>query len=133
MEKEAEIDLIEENSSADERMSRESALAWLANETGATIAYSGSIPLDPASLDENPPKTLSYANGYAETNPIARNSYVDLEPSQCETSPFTYFMDGSRMAWKVAEFRHGGKIWPIVAGQIGVAYCRRIDHMEKKN
>lgn len=127
MEKEAEIDLIEENSSADERMSRESALAWLANETGATIAYSGSIPLDPASLDENPPKTLSYANGYAETNPIARNSYVDLEPSQCETSPFTYFMDGSRMAWKVAEFRHGGKIWPIVAGQIGVAYCRRID------
>lgn len=103
---------------------RESALSWLANETGATIAYSGSVPVD-QTLDETLPRTLSYANGYAETNPTARNNYVDLDPSKCEVSPFSYFMDGSRMAWKVAEFRYGGKIWPIVVGQIGVAYCRR--------
>ena len=127
MEKKTEIDLIEDSAFADECVSRESALSWLANETGATIAYSGSVPIDPVPLDENLPKTLSYTNGYAETNPVARNRYVDLKPSQCGISPFSYFMDGSRMAWKIAEFRHGGKIWPIVAGQIGVAYCRRID------
>ena len=127
MKKKSEIGQTEGITSADSREVRESALSWLANETGATIAYSGSVPIEPASSEGNPPKTLSYANGYAETNPVARNSYVDLDPSQCETSPFSYFMDGSRMAWKVAEFRHGGKIWPIVAGQIGVAYCRRVD------
>ena len=108
-------------------MLRDSALSWLANETGATIAYSGSVPIESESVDDTQPKTLSYANGYAETNPSARNSYVDLDPSQNEPSPFSYFMDGSRMAWKVAEFRYGGKIWPIVAGQIGVAYCRRVN------
>ncbi|MBP5510974.1 MAG: hypothetical protein J6Z49_08655 [Kiritimatiellae bacterium] len=112
---------------SDERCAfRESALSWLAKETGATIAYSGSIPIEPV-LSDTPPKTLSYVNGYAETNPEARNRYVNLDPSQSESSPFSYFMDGSRMAWKIAEFRHGGKIWPIVAGQIGVAYCRRSD------
>ena len=108
---------------------RESALEWLANSTGSSIAYSGSVPVDDgnAEVEANVTKMLSYTNGYAETNPDAKNNYVDLNPPQNGRSPFAYFMDGSRMAWKIAEFRHGGKIWPIVAGQIGVACCHRVD------
>lgn len=106
---------------------RESALDWLATSTGSVIAYSGSVPVDTVDEEENRPKTLSYVNGYAETDPDSKNSYVDLNPSINENSPFVYFMDGSRMAWKIAELSHGGRIWPIVAGQIGVACCKRID------
>ena len=111
-----------------ETTTRESALEWLARSTGSGIAYSGSVPVDVVeeNIDSRLPKVLSYTNGYAETNPDSKNSYVDLNPSLNESSPFTYFMDGSRMAWKIAEFRHGGKIWPIVVGQIGVACCKRI-------
>ena len=115
--------------------SRLSALGWLANATGSSIAYSGSVPVD---LGENEvgsdvQKTLSYANGYAETDPDSKNSYVDLAPGAKEDSPFVYFMDGSRMAWKIAEFRYGGKLWPIVAGQIGVAYCKRENRRMKSD
>ncbi len=107
----------------------ESALEWLARSTGASIAYSGSVPVDTGDVggDDNIPKTLSYTNGYAETDPDSKNSYVGLKPPTDGSSPFTYFMDGSRMAWKIAELRYGGKIWPIVAGQIGVACCKRVD------
>lgn len=107
----------------------ESALEWLAKSTGASIAYSGNVPVDTGDscIDENIPKTLSYTNGYAETDPDFKNSYVDLQPPVDGPSPFAYFMDGSRMAWKIAELRYGGKIWPIVVGQIGVACCKRVD------
>lgn len=107
----------------------ESALEWLAKATGSSIAYSGHVPVDTGDeeIGEDVPKTLSYANGYAETDPDSRNSYVNLKPPQDGQSPFVYFMDGSRMAWKIAEFRHGGKIWPVVAGQIGVACCKRVE------
>ena len=74
---------------------------------------------------------LSYANGYAETNPDAKDRYVNLTPPTDGESPFAYFMDGSRQAWKIAEFGHGGKIWPIVVGQIGVALCRRENRQMK--
>ena len=104
----------------------ESALGWLARATGSGIAYSGSVPVDDGESEiGDVPKTFTYANGYAETDPDSKNNYVDLYPRSDGSSPFAYFMDGSRLAWKVAEFRHGGKIRPIVAGQIGVAVCRR--------
>lgn len=106
---------------------RESALSWLARSTGSSIAYSGSVPIDTIAEEESRPKTLSYVNGYAETDPDSKNSYVDLIPEISGDSPFVYFMDGSRMVWKIAELSYGGKIWPIVAGQIGVACCKRID------
>ena len=98
---------------------RESALSWLARATGAGIAYSGSVPVEDEfdASDGEPPKVLSYVNGPAETDPSSRNNYVDLKPSPNGESPFAYFMDGSRMAWKIAEFRHGGKLWPVVRYQ----------------
>ena len=106
---------------------RESALDWLAKSTGSSIAYSGSVPMDTIDDEASRPNTLSYINGYAETDPDSKNSYVDLNPATIGDSPFVYFMDGSRMVWKIAEFSHRGRIWPIVAGQIGVACCKRVD------
>ncbi len=43
------------------------------------------------------------------------------------TPLFKYFLDGSRRTYKVDDIAYGKKLYPIVAGQIGVAVCRRKD------
>lgn len=123
----SEIDSVLPSETADAASVTGGALDWLAAATGSNVAYRGgvSVAVEGADVADSVPKVLSYANGYAETNPDVRNNYVDLTPATDGESPFVYFMDGSRQAWKVAEFGHGGKIWPIVVGQIGVALCRR--------
>lgn len=40
---------------------------------------------------------------------------------------FTYFLDGSRRTYKVDDIAYGKRLYPIIAGQIGVAVCERID------
>lgn len=38
---------------------------------------------------------------------------------------FKYFLDGSRRTYKVDEFAYSRRIYPIIAGQIGVGCCKR--------
>ena len=38
---------------------------------------------------------------------------------------FQYFLDGSRRTYKVDDIAYGKKLYPIIAGQIGVAVCCR--------
>lgn len=40
---------------------------------------------------------------------------------------FKYFLDGSRRTYKVDDIAYGKKLYPIIAGQIGVAVCERKD------
>jgi hypothetical protein len=40
---------------------------------------------------------------------------------------FQYFLDGSRRTYKVDDIAYGKKLYPIIAGQIGVAVCHRKD------
>lgn len=40
---------------------------------------------------------------------------------------FTYFLDGSRRTYKVDDIAYGRRLYPIIAGQIGVAVCERQD------
>jgi len=40
---------------------------------------------------------------------------------------FKYFLDGSRRTYKVDDIAYGKKLYPIIAGQIGVAVCERQD------
>ena len=39
---------------------------------------------------------------------------------------FKYFLDGSRRTYKVDDVAYNNKIYPIVAGQIGVGCCERL-------
>lgn len=41
---------------------------------------------------------------------------------------FKYFLDGSRRTYKVDDIAYGKRLYPIIAGQIGVAVCERIDN-----
>lgn len=43
-----------------------------------------------------------------------------------KTSPaFSLFMDGSRRTYKIADMPIGTQVFPVVAGQVGVAVCKR--------
>lgn len=46
----------------------------------------------------------------------------------------SYFLDGSRHAYKVDDISYNKQVYPVVAGQVGVGCCRRVDgvmHVEK--
>lgn len=45
---------------------------------------------------------------------------------------FRYFLDGSRRTYKIDDIEYGKKIYPVVAGQIGVGCCERADKNLKK-
>lgn len=40
---------------------------------------------------------------------------------------FKFFLDGSRRTYKVDDIAYGKRLYPIIAGQIGVAVCERKD------
>ena len=40
---------------------------------------------------------------------------------------FSYFLDGSRHTYKVDDIAYKNKIYPVIAGQVGVGCCRRVD------
>jgi len=40
---------------------------------------------------------------------------------------FRFFLDGSRRTYKVDDIAYGKRLYPIIAGQIGVAICERVD------
>lgn len=39
---------------------------------------------------------------------------------------FTYFLDGSRRAFKVDDISYRNQVYPVIAGQIGIGCCTRI-------
>lgn len=43
------------------------------------------------------------------------------------TPLFKFYLDGSRRTYKVDDIAYGKKLYPVIAGQIGVAVCERID------
>jgi hypothetical protein len=47
--------------------------------------------------------------------------------SENGTPLFKYFLDGSRRTYKVNDIAYGKRLFPIIAGQIGVAVCERTD------
>lgn len=49
-----------------------------------------------------------------------------------EESLFTYFLDGSRRTYKVDDISYNNNVYPIIAGQIGVGCCKRVNK-ELKN
>lgn len=108
----------------------------LANETGGKSYRAHKYGLDHA---ERP--FIDYSEDSivwektAETAP--HRSYVSLERKCIELSKrgnqlLTYFLDGSRRVYKVDDHSYamsGGRsiIYPIIAGQIGVGCCKRIN------
>lgn len=65
---------------------------------------------------------------YAENVKIPKSRDMKALSRQLNTFPplFHYFLDGSRMVYKVDDIQYDKKVYPLVAGQISVACCERI-------
>jgi hypothetical protein len=80
--------------------------------------------------DDNPDEVESWARD-GETLP--KNTSTDLQeyaatlnrnrPVPC----LQFFLDGSRHVYHVDDISYASRVFPVVAGQVGVACCRRID------
>lgn len=65
---------------------------------------------------------------YAESQKIPTTRDMTKLALQLRQYPplFRYFLDGSRMIYKIDDIRYDKKVYPLVAGQISVACCERL-------
>ncbi|WOC39287.1 hypothetical protein [Polaribacter sp. HL-MS24] len=70
-------------------------------------------------------------NKKGETDKSRSNSKsiqnLAVKISKNRTPLFKFFLDGSRRTYKVDDIAYGKKLYPVIAGQIGVAVCERKD------
>lgn len=60
---------------------------------------------------------------------VPLKSYADLVIST-QQPLFRFFLDGSRKIYKVDDMAYSNKVYPIIAGQVGIGCCERVDgHM----
>jgi hypothetical protein len=66
--------------------------------------------------------------GESDTSLKETKSIKDLADKLSGSNPlFQFFLDGSRRTYKIDDIEINRKIFPIIAGQIGVACCRRVN------
>lgn len=79
---------------------------------------------------DDKPATFNKIGSIAETNPD-RVEKVQISQKLIERTTsnplFKFFLDGSRHVYKVDDIAIGRKIFPVLAGQIVVGCCERID------
>lgn len=70
---------------------------------------------------------------YGETEYFTKPISISYKANKILSIPpmFTYFLDGSRKTYKVDDMSYKNRVYPIIAGQVGVGCCVR-DNMEMK-
>lgn len=72
-------------------------------------------------------------NKYGETNPptgsLDMKKYADILTK--DKSLFTYFLDGTRRTFKVDDIAYKNRVFPVIAGQIGIGCCTRVNKYMK--
>ena len=94
-----------------------------------TYKYSyDSIGLPAIDYDDDSGKVMKWQDT-AET--VKHTKAVDVKPLADQivgSKPLlTYFLDGSRHVFKVDDIAYNKQVYPVVAGQIGVGCCKRVD------
>ena len=112
-------------------------MEFIANETHGksfnTEKYSfETIGVPSFDYDDNPNKVMKW-HEQAET--VQHKQPVDLRDTIeiiKEADPiFTYFLDGSRHVYKVDDIAYGKLVYPVLAGQVGVGCCHRVNKVIK--
>lgn len=57
---------------------------------------------------------------------------LDAKTASNQKPCFTYFLDGSRRAFKVDDISYRNQVYPVIAGQIGIGCCVRINKEMQK-
>jgi hypothetical protein len=102
-------------------------------ETGKTCfdTYRRCLDHERASLIEDDEFSHEFMKEQGETERFsgARNIQQIALDWQERQPAFRLFMDGSRRTYKIADMPIGSQVFPIIAGQVGVAVCKREDRV----
>lgn len=92
-----------------------------------TYKYSyDSIGLPSIDYDDKPDEVVKWLDSGETDNPTKYISLKDYADKIAGQEPIIkYFQDGSRHVFKVDDIAYNKRIYPVVAGQIGVGCCRR--------
>jgi hypothetical protein len=109
---------------------------FIASETGGR-----SFKTNKYSLDASQPSVIDYdetykpiPQKYGETERHEKTIDLAQKARQLQNNPpiFKFFLDGSRRTYRVDDIIYGQKVFPIIAGQIGVGCCQRENKQVKK-
>ncbi|MBQ6896439.1 MAG: hypothetical protein IJN69_04445 [Oscillospiraceae bacterium] len=94
-----------------------------------TYKYSyDSIGLPSIDYDDDPDKIMKWRDS-GETGdakkPIPLKQLADQLSQIGEQPLIKYFLDGSRHVYKVDDIAYNKRVYPVVAGQIGIGCCKR--------
>lgn len=111
----------------------EKIMQIIASETGGksynTYKYSfDSIGLPTIDYEDESNKVMKWqekGETVKYTAPV--NLKDEADHISFKPSIFTYFLDGSRRVFKVDDISYNKQVFPVIAGQIGVGCCKRID------
>lgn len=72
---------------------------------------------------------------YGESNPPESSISLKNQADRIAALPplFSFFLDGSRHTYKVDDISYNNKIYPVIAGQIGISCCRRDNKIMNKH
>lgn len=108
-------------------------LSFIAKETNGKCYTSFKFCHDGVSVpsiayEDKPGEKISLKE-YGETDHSQNMRDMTRRAKQIEGSAplFNFFLDGSRRTYKIDDIEYQKKIFPIVAGQVGVGCCQRID------
>lgn len=98
-----------------------------------TYRYSyDSIGLPSIDYDDKPDEVVKWLDSGETDNPTKYVPLKDHADKIAGQEPIIkYFLDGSRHVFKVDDIAYNKRIYPVVAGQIGVGCCRREDKKMK--
>lgn len=72
---------------------------------------------------------------YGEDKPPKSREEQYLKPLadqiRDEEPLFCYFLDGSRRTFKIDDIAYQNRVFPVIAGQIGISCCKRVDREMK--
>ncbi len=106
-----------------------SIISVLEKETGQTCfdTYRRCLDHERASLIDYDEFNHEFMNDQGETERFSGVRNIQSVAWDWQNSPpvFTLFMDGSRRTYKIADMAIGSQVFPILAGQVGVATCQR--------
>lgn len=101
-----------------------------------TYKYSfDSIGLPSIDYDDDPNKVMKWKDsGESETpkRPVNLKPLADRLRDVGEEPLIKYFLDGSRHVFKVDDISYNKQVFPVVAGQVGVGCCKRVNKRMQK-
>jgi len=111
----------------------EKVLQFIANETKGECYRSfkfchDTLAMPSIAYEDKPNEKINLKEyGETENSPYTRDLSKKVKQFEGTAPLFRYFLDGTRRTYKIDDIEYQKKVFPIIAGQIGVGCCERVD------